>query len=206
MYGGVSGQNWLGPMMVLIICGLVVGLALVSSDLINPITNWAEAQRYQSETQRIDEQNAVDIKQYESLREAQTQAEIQRLNEEIAQQAQLHQAELQRLSEEMQQQKRMNEEEIRQAQEMAALKLRLANTAAIVVASGVGLSLIILSLGITRRLWRNPTPSPRLVQASLRPLRPKQQQPLSQTWRTVSHQHSVQKGNGGGSHNRVPTP
>jgi len=203
MYGGVSGQNWLGPMMVLVICGLVVGLALVGSDLINPISNWAEAQRYQSETRRIDEQNAVDANQYAVLREAQTQAEIQRLNEEIAQQDQLHQAELQRLNEEMEQQKRMNEEEIRQAQEMAALKLKLANIATIIIALSIGVSLIILSLGITRRLWRKPTPSPRLVQASLRP---QQQQPLSQTWRTVSHQHSVQKGNGGGSHNRVPTP
>jgi TolA-binding protein len=203
MYGGVSGQNWLGPMMLLVICGLVVGLALVGSDLINPISSWAETQRYQSETQRIDEQNAVDVTQYEVLREAQTQAEIRRLNEEIAQQEQLYQAELQRLSEERQQQKRMNEEEIRQAQKMAALKLKLVNIATIIVASSVGVSLIILSFGVTRRLWRKPTPSPRLVQASLRP---QQQQPLSQTWRTVSHQHSVQKDNDGGSHNKVPTP
>ncbi len=203
MYGGTSGQGWLGIAIFLVICGLIIGLALVGSDLINPISNWAEAQRYQSETQRIDEQNAVDVTQYEVLREAQTQAEIRRLNEGMAQQAQLHQAELQRLNEEMQQQKRKNEEEIRQAQEMAALKLRLANIVAIIVASSVGLSLIILSLGVTRRLWRNPPPPPRLIQANLRP---QPQQPLSQAWRTVSHQHSMHKGNGGGSRKSLQTP
>jgi hypothetical protein len=188
--------------MLLVICGLVIGLALVGSDLINPISRWAESQRYQAETQRIAEQNAVDIKQYELMREAQTQVEIQRLNSELAQQEQMHQAELQKLNEEAQQQKRLHEEEIRQAQEMAALQRSLINAAGIILTASIGMSLIVLSVGVTRRLWRNPPPSPRLVQASLHP----KQQPLSQTWRAVSHQHNVQKGNGGGSHKSLQTP
>jgi TolA-binding protein len=179
-------------MMVLIICGLVVGLALVGSDLINPISNWAEAQRYQSETQRIDEQNTVDVKQYEALREAETQAEIRRLNEQIVHQEQLHQAEMQQLNEEMLHKQQMHEEELRQAREMAALKLRLLNTAGIILAVSIGISLIILSLGAIKRLWENPPHPSRLVQANLRPY-----QPSSQTPQTTFHPHSIHTGNGG---------
>ncbi len=202
MYGGTSGQGWLGIVTFLVICGLIIGLALVGSDLINPLSSWAESQRYRVETQRITEQNAVDAEQYKVLREAQTQAEILQLREELVQQEQLHQAEVQQLKEELQQTQRMHEEEIRQAQEMAALKLRLTNIVTIVITSSVGLSLVILSLGVTRRLWRNPPSSPRLVQASLR----RQQQSLSQIWRTLSQQYDVQPGNGGGSHKSSQTP
>jgi len=201
MYGGASGKGWLGIAVFLVGCGLFIGLALIRSDLINPISSWAESQRYQAETQRIAEQNAVDVEQYELMREAQTQAEIQRLNRELAQQEQLFQAELQRLNEEVQQQKRLHEEEIRQAQRMAALQRSLINTAGIIFTASIGISLIILSVGVTRRLWRNPPPSPRLVPANLRP-----QQPLPQTWQTVSRQHNVQKGDGEGSHKSLRTP
>lgn len=200
MYGGTSGQSWLGPMMVLIICGLVVGLALVGSDLINPISNWAEVQRYQSETQRIDEQNTVDVKQYEALREAETQAEIRRLNEEIVHQEQLHQAEMQQLNEEMLQKQQMHKEELRQAREMAGLKLSLLNTAGIVLAVSIGISLIILSLGAIKRPQGNPPHHPRLVQANLRPYRPSSQTPQT------AHPYSVHTGNGGKLHKSLQTP
>ena len=201
MYGGVSGQNWFRPMMLLVICGLAIGLALVGSDLINPISNWAAAQRYQSETQRIDEQNAVDIKQYELVREAQTQTEIRRLNEQIVQQGQLHQAEMQRLNEERLQKQQIHEEELRQAREMAELKLSLLNTAGIILAVSIGISLIILSLGAIKRPPRNPPHPPRLLQAELRPYRPS-----SQTPQTVSLPHSMHTGNGGKPHTRLHKP
>lgn len=203
MYGGASGKGWLGIVAFLVGCGLLIGLALTKSDLVNPITSWSESQRYRVETQRLAEQDAVDIEQYKILLEAQTQAEVLRLNEEIEQQERLHLAEIQRLNEAMQQTQRMHEEEIRQAQEMAAAKLNLLNIAVIIVASSIGASSVILSLGVTRRLWRNPPPSPQLIQASLRP---RQQQPLSPIWRTVSRQHNVQKGNGGGSRKILQTP
>ncbi len=203
MYGGASGKGWLGIVAFLVGCGLLIGLALTRSDLVNPITSLSESQRYRVETQRIAEQDAVDIEQYKILLAAQTQAEVLRLNEETAQQERLHRAEIQRLNEAMQQTQRMHEEEIRQAQEMAAVKINLLNIVGIIVASSIGISSIVLSLGITRRLWRNPSPSPRLVQASLRP---RQQQPLSPIWRTVSHQHNDQKGNGGGSYKILQTP
>lgn len=200
MYGGTSGQGWLGVAAFLVICGLIIGLALVGSDLINPISSWAESQRYQAETRQIVEREAVDIEQYKRLREAETQAEILRLNGELVQQEQLHQAEIQRLNAEMQQTQRMYEEEIRQAQEMAALKLRLVNIAVIIVVSGIGVSLIVLSLGVTKRLWRSPQPSSQWVQANLR-LQP----PLLKTWQTVSREYEMQRDNGGGAHKSLQT-
>jgi TolA-binding protein len=201
MYGGTSGQGWLGLAVFLVICGLVIGLALIGSDLINPISSWAESERYHAETQRIIEQDSVDLEQYKKQREAETQAEIQRLNGDLAQQARLYEVEIQRLNEEMLQKQQMHEEETRQAREMAALKLSLLNTAEIIIAVSIGISLIILSLGVIRRPRRNPPHPPRLVQANLRP-----QQPLFQTWQTASHQHKVHTGNGGKSHKSLQTP
>lgn len=200
MYGGVSGQNWFRPMMLLVFCGLIIGLALVGSDLINPISSWTKSQRDQVETRRIAKQDAVDIEQHKVLAEAQTQAEIDRLNEEAIQRERIHQLEIQRLNEEAQRADQIYQEERRQAQEMAVLMLSLVNTAGMIITVSLGVSLIILSVGVTRRLWRNPPPSPRLVPANLHP-----QQPLPQTWQTASRQHNVQKGNGEGSHKSLQT-
>jgi len=201
MYGGTSGQGWLGLAVFLVVCGLIIGLALVGSDLINPITRWAESRRYQTETQRITEESAVDIEQYKILQEAQTQIEIRRLNEQIAQQERLYQAEIQRLNAEILQTQQRHEEELRQAREMAALKLNLLNTGGLILAGSVGISLIILSLGAVKRPRGNPPHPPRLVQANLHP-----HLPSSQTSQTVAHPHHVHTGNGGKSHksNQMP--
>lgn len=189
MYGGTSNQGWLGLAVFLVICGLVIGLALIGSDLVNPISSWAESQRYQAETQQLAEREAVDIEQHKQLREAETQAEILRLNGELAQQEQRHQAELQRLSEEMQYEKQIHQEEIRQAQEITALKLRLINAGGYIFVSSIGVSLVILSFGASRRLWRNPPPASRWVPANLRP-----QQPLQDNWRTATREQDPKEG------------
>jgi len=181
MYGGTSGQGWLGLTIFLVICGLVIGLALVGSDLINPISSLAESKRYQAETQRLIEQNNLQVKQESERLEAQTRAEIERLEAEAAHRAQMYELETQRLKAELQRANQVHQEEMRQAQEMAALKWSLINTAGIIMTVSIGMSFIILSVGVTRRLWRNPPPSPRLVPANLRP-----QQPLPQTRQTVS--------------------
>lgn len=194
MYGGTSGQGWLGLAIFLVICGLIIGLALVGSDLINPISSLAESKRYQAETQRLVEHNNLQTKQESELLEAQTRAEIERLEAEAAHRVQLYELETQRLEAELQRANQVHQEEIRQGREMAALKRSLLNTAGIIMTVSIGVSLIILSVGVTRRLWRNPPPPPRLVQATLHP-----NPPLSKTWKTLSRQLAAHSGNGGRS-------
>jgi len=92
------------------------------------ITKSAEAERYRVETEKIAKQNAVDSEQYRILHEAQTQAEVQRMEEEIVQA------------------KRLNEEKLRQAQAWATLKLRLVSIAGYILIPSVGLSMIVLSV------------------------------------------------------------
>ncbi|MGC9394261.1 MAG: hypothetical protein ACP5J4_05350 [Anaerolineae bacterium] len=192
MYGGTSGQGWLGIAVFLVICGLVIGLALVKSDLINPISSWVESQRYQAETQQLIEQNTIQTEQQSRLLEVQTQAEIDRLKEDAIQQERIHQLEIQRLNEEAQRANQIHQEEMRQAREMAALKLNLLNTGGIILAVSIGISLIILSLGAIKRPQGNPPHPSQLVQANLRPY-----QPSSQTPQTAFHPHSIHTGNGG---------
>lgn len=201
MYGGTSGQGWLGLAIFLVICGLVIGLALVRSDLINPISSLAESKRYQAETQQLIEQNNMQAKQESELLEAQTKVEIERLEAEAAHRMQLYELETQRLKEELQRAGQVHQEEMRQAQEMAALKRSLINTAGIIITVSIGVSLIILSVGVTRRLWRNPPPSPRLVQANLHPY-----PPLSKTWKTLSREQAAHSGNGGRLQHNLQRP
>ena len=201
MYGGTSGQGWLGLAVFLVICGLFIGLALIGSDLINPISSLAESERYRTQTQRMVDQDMADLEQYKKQREAETQAAIQQFNSDLAYQKQLHQVEIQRLNAELQQQQKTHEEEMRQAREMAALKQNLLHTAGIIIAISIGISLIIVSLGAIKRPPRNPPHPSRLVQAALRPY-----QPSAQTPQTVSHHHRGHSGNGGGSYNGLQTP
>lgn len=168
MYGGASGQGWLGLAAFLVVCGLVIGLALISSDLVNPITSWAESQRYQVETQQLNERDAIDTAQYKAISEAQTQAEILKLREEVAHQEQVHQAELQRLYAEQVQQEQLQQEQARQAKAWAALKLRLVEMSTIILLSGFAISLVVLSIGYSRQLGRARPDRPPWIQASLR--------------------------------------
>lgn len=167
MYGGASGQGWLGVVVFLVICGLVIGLALSKSDLANPITSLAESDRYRTETRQLAEKDAVDATEYQKLSEAQTQAEIRRLNEELVQQERVHQAEIQRFNAERQQQAQLHQEEMRQAQAWAALKMRLVEISVIVLAASLGLSFVVVSVGVSKRLGHHPPCPPQWTQASL---------------------------------------
>lgn len=168
MYGGTSGQGLLGLAVFLVVCGVIIGLALIGSDLVNPITSLGELQQHQAETQQLAAQEAVDIEAHKKLSEAQTQVEIQRLNEELAQQERVHQMEVQRLRAEMQQAERLHQEELRQAQTWAALKMRLVEIGGLILVSGFAISLVVFSFGFSRRLGHLQPCSPQWTQASLR--------------------------------------
>lgn len=166
------GKGLLGITAFLVACGLALGLTLGNVDLANPITSSSESRRAEVETQRLAQQNDIDLQQYKVLQEAHTQAEMARLEEETRHLQQIHEQETQHLQQ-------VREQEIRQIQEQAALKsqlLQLAGYTVIVIlglsflAIGAGLSVYIvkqISAPVTKRAdaW-NPERKWRMIQAA----------------------------------------
>ncbi len=149
----LSASKALAGIIVLLVgIGLLLGLALTDSDLVNPIKSVAEFQRDQTETQRIAQENEITLQQYKVLQEARTQAEVERLEEEIRYQRQLHEQELRRLEEETQHQRRMHEQALRDAQKRAALERQLLQLGGYVAIAVLGLALLSLSIGFSVHL------------------------------------------------------
>ena len=136
------GKGLLGIIAFLVACGLALGLTLGDADLANPITSSAESRRAEVETQRLAQQNDIDLQQYKVLQEAHTQAETARLEEETRHLQQIHEQELQHLQQ-------IHEQELRQIQEQAALKSQLLQLAGYAVIVVLGLSLLAIVTGFS---------------------------------------------------------
>jgi hypothetical protein len=106
--------------LTLIGLGLVLGLVLIGSELVNPLDSLSKFQDAQVERQRIQQQGEIDLRQYEALQEANTQAEIARKQEEVRHQRQLHE-------EEAQHQKEIHEQELQQSEEETRYRQQLHN-------------------------------------------------------------------------------
>lgn len=151
LYGG--GNHWsglIGVIFVLVAIGLILGLVLTGSELANPLEGLSQYERNRVENRHLAQQNEIDLQQYAILKEAETQAQLQRIAEELNHLQLAHQQERDLA-------RRAREQELRIAQEREALKLqllRVAGFAAIVVA---GLSLLTLSAGAAVRLARAHT-------------------------------------------------
>ena len=136
------GKGLLGIIAFLVACGLALGLTLGDADLANPITSSAESRRAEVETQRLAQQNDIDLQQYKVLQEAHTQAETARLEEETRHLQQIHEQELQHLQQ-------IHEQELRQIQEQATLKSQLLQLAGYAVIAVLGLSLLAIVTGFS---------------------------------------------------------
>lgn len=122
-----------GIVLALVIIGLVLGLALGSSELVNPFSSLSEYQRAQVETQQVTRQN-------EALQDARAQAEAQKLQDEIQYLQQAHEQELERLQ-------LAYEQERQQDQEQAALEQQLFQLAGQTFVVVLGLCLLSFSVG-----------------------------------------------------------
>ncbi|MCD6345656.1 MAG: hypothetical protein J7M17_08675 [Anaerolineae bacterium] len=136
------GKGLLGITAFLVACGLALGLTLGNVDLTNPITSLSESRRAEVETQRVAQQNDIDLQQYAVLQAAHTQAEMARLEEETRHLQQIHEQEIRHLQ-------RVREQEIRQIQEQAALKSQLLQMAGYAVIAVLGLSLLAIVAGFS---------------------------------------------------------
>ena len=143
-----------GIILTLIGIGLVLGLALIKSDLANPIKAVADFRRAEVETNRVAQQDEVDLRQYEALQEARTQAEIEELREELQHLQQTHEEELRRSEEDTQYLQRVHEQELQHTQELAALKVRLFRLLGYTGIAVIGVALLSLSVGFSVRIAR----------------------------------------------------
>jgi hypothetical protein len=143
----ISGNK--GIILTLIGIGLVLGLALIKSDLANPIKGVADFRRAEVETNRVAQQNEVDLRQYEALQEARTQAEIEGLREEIQYLRQTHEQDLRQMEEETRYLHLAHEQNLRYAQEQAALRMQQLRLLGYTGITALGLALISLSVGFS---------------------------------------------------------
>jgi len=125
------GKGLLGITAFLVACGLALGLTLGNVDLANPITSSFESRRAEVETQRVAQQNDIDLQQYEVLQAAHIQAEVARLEEETRHLQQVR------------------EQEIRQIQEQTALKSQLLQLIGYAVIAVLGLSFLAIDIGLS---------------------------------------------------------
>ncbi|MGQ9832823.1 MAG: hypothetical protein ACUVRJ_03335 [Candidatus Villigracilaceae bacterium] len=81
-------------LIILLIAGTAIGLLAANTDLLNPVTSQAEAERTQAETRHLDMMNRLE----EELSAAKTQAEIARIQHQQELEEARHQAELARIA------------------------------------------------------------------------------------------------------------
>jgi hypothetical protein len=124
---------------LLLLAGLVIGLALSDADVVNPITRSAEAERFREETDRLARQNEIDLHQYQILQQAHTQAELDRLEAERVYQERLY------------------AQNLKNDQRVTDLKLQLIRLFSLGLVLAVGIGLLSVSLGLGLRLAQRPT-------------------------------------------------
>ncbi|MBN1954656.1 MAG: hypothetical protein JW900_06350 [Anaerolineae bacterium] len=129
-----------GVILVLVGVGLALGLALMDSDLVNPLESMAQYERERVENQRAAERSEIDIQHYAALQEAQTQAELQRIADETAYLQQLHQEELERA-------RLAHEQELQAAWERERVKQQVLQFAAYTAITVGGLCMLALGIG-----------------------------------------------------------
>ncbi len=120
--------------LMLLVFGMLCGLLFAATDLANPMTNGAEARRDNIETDYLAQKNGIDLEQYRILKEAETQAELKRLDDEAQHRQQLYAQELQF------------------SRVWSGLKLELLRFSGYVLC----LSLLAISIGVGVRIARQP--------------------------------------------------
>jgi len=133
--------------MILIVVGFLLGLALTGSDFVNPFSSIARLLREQLEMQQLDQQNAIDLQQYETLENARTQAAVYKLEDDTQYQRQSH-------AQALEQSQQAFEREQRQAQKLASLELKLRQAGGFAAIGVIGILLIVFSIGLSVRIAR----------------------------------------------------
>lgn len=152
--------------VILVGIGLCWGLTLDDCDLVNPLSSMSEYQRAQVETQQIAQQNEVDLRQYEALQEAHTQAEVERLQEELRYLQQAHEEDLRRREEETRYLQQVHEQELQKARERDAWELQLLQLAGYTATAVLGFSLLSFSISFSVYVARR-RPAPAVTSADV---------------------------------------
>jgi hypothetical protein len=151
--------------LTLIGIGLLLGLVLIGSDFARPLNSLREFLDAQVERHLAIQQGEIDLRQHETLQEANTEAEIAQKQEEIRHQKQLHEEEAQHQEliheQELQQSEaetrylqQLHDQKLQQAQEQAALGLELTQVAGYSGIAVAGLVFSALGIGLSVRVAR----------------------------------------------------
>lgn len=154
-------MNWIsGFTLLLLVTGLIVGLCVAGTDLLNPTTSQAEAERISAETRHLEVMNQLE----EQRAAAKTEAEIARIRHEQGLEETRYQAELARIAADQAYYERM--------QAIKANAYEAFMMVLIIVAGAGGVSLLVI---VTKSvLARIPATVPA---HSRMPARPSNQQP-----------------------------
>ena len=126
-------MNWIsGFALLLLVTGLIVGLCVAGTDLLNPTTSQAEAERISVETRHLEVMNQLE----EQRAAAKTEAEIARIRHEQGLEEARYQAELARIAADQAYYERM--------QAIKANAYEAFMIVLIIVASAGGVSLLVI--------------------------------------------------------------
>ncbi len=144
-------MNWIsGFALLLLVTGLVVGLCVAGTDLLNPVTSQAEAERISVETRHLDVMNQLE----EQRVAAKTEAEIARIRHQMELEEARYQAELAHIAADQDHYERMLN--------IKAMASEGAIVVALILCGAGGISLIIVrtKLALARIPANSAAPSP----------------------------------------------
>ena len=151
--------------LVLVGIGLIMGLALISSELVNPFTGMSRYERAHVETRRIAQQYDIDMKGYEAEASSHRQQvhamELQGLAEENRHRKEMDALRMQMLEDQYNHQQQLQEKELQRIQARADFEKVLLENAGMVLPWAVGLAAIILSIALSVRVANTPVVAPR---------------------------------------------
>ena len=150
--------------LVLVGIGLIMGLALISSELVNPLSGLSRYERARVETQRKAQQYDIDMKGYEAAASSHRQQahamELQGLAEENRHREEMNALRKQMLEDQYNHQQQLQEKELQRIQAIADFEKVVLEIAGIVLPWAVGLAVIFLSVGLSFRIASTPVATP----------------------------------------------
>ena len=150
--------------LVLVGIGLILGLALIRSDLVNPFTGMSEYERAHVETRRIAQQYDIDMEGYEAEASSHRQQvhamELRQVTDEIRHQQEMNALRIKMLEDQYNHQQQLQEKELQRIQAIADFEKVVLEIAGIVLPWAVGLAVIFLSIALSLRIATTPVATP----------------------------------------------
>jgi hypothetical protein len=150
---------WPRIILILVTIGFIVGIALLGSDILNPIQSISRYQSEQLERDNARWESEIDRNRYIIISKAQTRATLLLLSEETQHLQDMN-------SEELNQVRRLNEQELRRIEQRNSLTCTLIAYACYAAIAVVVISATALSVGFSIRIARGSPKQATATQAA----------------------------------------